>query len=144
MFEKKLSFLCCLQVIATIKRDQGKKNISVLTLWPEICWFSQVRLWPSRTKQRRVLGIQRPTKHVLTYSLCHPLTPPPTPPRPLQSLKRNSLSIYISDHTSYNTASRQTTDGSTVSTMNVCKTKTCQRSAPLHKTDETNVDVKQV
>lgn len=26
MFEKKLSFLCCLQVIATIKRDQGKKK----------------------------------------------------------------------------------------------------------------------
>lgn len=32
----------------------------VLTLWPEICWFSQVRLWPSRRTQIYLLEIDRP------------------------------------------------------------------------------------
>lgn len=41
----------------------------VLTLWPEICWFSQVRLWPSSRRQKRPLGINQPIKNPSLHSL---------------------------------------------------------------------------
>lgn len=58
----------------------------VLTLWPEICWFSQVRLWPSRRRQRYLLGINRP----ITFS--H------QPPHQLAAWLCQSIHVNQSQH----------------------------------------------
>lgn len=80
-----LSFFCLRCLLVFCNEDHGaeledgwlmllpqsflciKKNMETLTLWPEICRLSQVRLWPSRGRQRLMLGINQPTERQLVF-----------------------------------------------------------------------------
>lgn len=80
-----LSFFCLIYLLVFCNEEDGpeledgwlmlcpqsylciKKIMETLTLWPEICRLSQVRLWPSRRRQRFMLGINQPTEQKLAF-----------------------------------------------------------------------------
>lgn len=76
----------------------------LLTLWPEICWFSQVRLWPSRRKKKiYLLEINRPTAFSHNPS-------PSTPPTPISCQSAAQLMDQSTKHDTEHDL--QITDGS--------------------------------
>lgn len=102
-----LSFFCLSRLLVFCNEENGpqlgdgwlkllplwnlciKKNMETLTLWPEICRLSQVRLWPSRRRQKRfMLEIDQPIERQLAQFI------PPSTNNQSQELTSNTTDLH--------------------------------------------------